>query len=561
MKRLLILSMVLAFSTVVVFLPANGAEIRLTPKDDIQKVLDAAQPGDTIILEPGVYYQSLNITKGGAEGKPITLKAAKGGTAIITGAPRPEELKLVFEPYKEGVYRAAVPWQVRRPVLADGLPLYQYKSLDDMLKRKGSRNPDVPAPEDSFYYGDGYLYVRLEGGKDPNKAQIEIGRPNVNGNIRIKANDVVIEGLQLRMGVTVGLEAFGNRIVIRDCYVTGAATGISIHGEYNIVEYCEVAGPVRHNPWVSKAWIGWEYNYGNGIVCSGPAGRAPVIRHCIVYNSFDGIECPTTTSWVVNNWREIAFNLLIDNNDDAIELDTTADRMLCTRVHHNIFINNFVTLSLCAVEGGELLIDHNIAYNSDDTFPWGTLFKLGTPWNPNTPAKGWAVIHNTFVNCAPQSDFRWFGEKIINHINVLFANNIFYVVHGSIVDQALKGVIWGTNLACGPAAAPGKLPNSIYAKDPGFQNWNPLDFRLRADSPAVDAGGPIPEPWAKRLKEITPAFKHEVRGKAPDLGALELGETWQFEKPGPRWALSWRDIPSRPPFPKDFDPLWAGFQK
>jgi hypothetical protein len=74
----------------------------------------------------------------------------------------------------------------------------------------------------------------------------------------------------------------------------------------------------------------------------------------------------------------------------------------------------------------------------------------------------------------------------------------------------------------------------------------------------VNAGVSIPEPWAERLKGITPAYSHGARDKAPDLGALELGETWKFEQPGPRWG-SRKDIPSRPSFPKSFDPSWAGF--
>ena len=52
--------------------PAAGAEVQLTPDDDVQKALDAAAPGDTIVLDDGVYFQNLVITCGGAEGKPIT---------------------------------------------------------------------------------------------------------------------------------------------------------------------------------------------------------------------------------------------------------------------------------------------------------------------------------------------------------------------------------------------------------------------------------------------------------------------------------------------------------
>ncbi len=56
-------------------LPAAGAERQLTPADDIQEALDAAKPGDTIVLADGVYYQNVAITHGGTVGKPATLRA------------------------------------------------------------------------------------------------------------------------------------------------------------------------------------------------------------------------------------------------------------------------------------------------------------------------------------------------------------------------------------------------------------------------------------------------------------------------------------------------------
>ncbi|MCX6997954.1 MAG: hypothetical protein NTV49_12925 [Kiritimatiellaeota bacterium] len=62
-----------------------AAVVELAPGDDIQKALDRAGPGDTIVLKDGVYYQSLLIARGGTPGKPVTLRAAHGGAADISG--------------------------------------------------------------------------------------------------------------------------------------------------------------------------------------------------------------------------------------------------------------------------------------------------------------------------------------------------------------------------------------------------------------------------------------------------------------------------------------------
>jgi len=71
MKQFIVVT---ALAAAMVF-PAVGAEVQLTPDDDVQKALDAATPGDTIVLDDGVYYQNVVITRGGSEGKPITLRA------------------------------------------------------------------------------------------------------------------------------------------------------------------------------------------------------------------------------------------------------------------------------------------------------------------------------------------------------------------------------------------------------------------------------------------------------------------------------------------------------
>ena len=92
MKRLVALTALAAAAA----FPAAGAEVQLTPDDDVQKALDAAAPGDTIVLGDGVYYQNLVIARGGTEGKPVTLRAANGGAATLSGAVPPDQGKLKF---------------------------------------------------------------------------------------------------------------------------------------------------------------------------------------------------------------------------------------------------------------------------------------------------------------------------------------------------------------------------------------------------------------------------------------------------------------------------------
>lgn len=62
------------------------------PLRRIQEAADRAAPGDTILLQPGIYADPVRFDHGGTEGKPITLRAAERWKAILDGARRHDSL-------------------------------------------------------------------------------------------------------------------------------------------------------------------------------------------------------------------------------------------------------------------------------------------------------------------------------------------------------------------------------------------------------------------------------------------------------------------------------------
>ena len=61
--------------------------VRVSPRaGSLQAVLDAAEPGDRIVLAPGIYRESVIMRRSGTADAPITIEAECKGTAIITGA-------------------------------------------------------------------------------------------------------------------------------------------------------------------------------------------------------------------------------------------------------------------------------------------------------------------------------------------------------------------------------------------------------------------------------------------------------------------------------------------
>jgi hypothetical protein len=598
MERLMRHVICLTFFLTAVALPAAGDDVQLTPADDIQKALDAAKPGDTIALKDGVYYQSVVISRGGTPGKPVTLKAANGGGATISGAVPPERAKLKFELVEGDLYKAAVPHRVWW-VMVGPRNLVNYGNLSYLGQSEfpnqsgGGLKRCVP---EGFAWQDGMLYIRLEKKANPNDAAIEISRltgghtsaepefakrihwaPDTGfdvpgtghlfsetlGLITVKADHVVIEGLRLHMGVGSAVIVHGNDVAVRDCYITGSHIGIyqpdvvklpphESPGHRPIgranrtargltVEYCEYNAFPGYELCRRGFWGGLYAANISGVFMN-YGGPRSAVRHNWIYDSSqdhlqprgNGTRSPADAS-------EIAYNLIQNCADDPIEFDSATPMNL--RVHHNVILDGMCLLSLCPVMGGGLTIDHNIFYNSPENgirnCPW---LKLGTPWGKGLPTRDVRLIHNTVVQ--PHGIFQWFA-KDIGYENNILENNILYVAKSQDWDVA-DFPLSRHNLYCGPRVDPKHIPEIIHGDQP-FVSMKPMDFNLRPDSAAVDAGAAGKD------------YHHKAGGKAPDLGAIELGETWEFPRPGPRWVKS-NEIPNRPRIPASLPPKWVGLE-
>lgn len=58
----------------------------MKPFRTITRGAEAAKPGDTVLVHPGVYRERVSPPRGGAPGKPITYRADKLGTVFIRGS-------------------------------------------------------------------------------------------------------------------------------------------------------------------------------------------------------------------------------------------------------------------------------------------------------------------------------------------------------------------------------------------------------------------------------------------------------------------------------------------
>jgi len=71
------------------YVATNGSDINpgtnAQPWATFSKAMTILQPGDTLLIKDGTYYQSLDVTISGTAGNPITIKAENDGQAIVDG--------------------------------------------------------------------------------------------------------------------------------------------------------------------------------------------------------------------------------------------------------------------------------------------------------------------------------------------------------------------------------------------------------------------------------------------------------------------------------------------
>lgn len=106
------------------------------PFEKIQAAADIAEPGDTVLVNPGVYYESVTLRKSGTKEKPIIFKAVKNGEydTVITAANRQiREGNVVWKCEDEDLQLYSIPYpRNTSSVLYNGARMLGYTSLEEL---------------------------------------------------------------------------------------------------------------------------------------------------------------------------------------------------------------------------------------------------------------------------------------------------------------------------------------------------------------------------------------------------------------------------------------------
>jgi hypothetical protein len=585
----------------------DAATTVVSRDENIQEAINAATPGDTLLIEDGTYHECLVIDR------PLTLRAVNPGKVTVTNR-HPGPVRWERDESRPGIwYCEGITWPVHR-LLVNGIQAFDYRNKTNFDERtcgpfwsktwQEGRQPYLVPPYS--FAGDleqGRLWLRLPDDRDPNTLVIDFNGRRLDGTtlvqkdlgtawnqqeivrisasepsgpitmwyggtpeaptdgrqivlpkgcgviISIQADDVTIEGLRIHMAPTVGVEVNDSRrVVIRDCFFSGFQYAINTgyRCTHLTVTQCEMDGGqlVTVGGHRDVNLLMWDHStYVNPVKFN---GTGLTFTHNYVYEGYDLFH-PRGRHKDYPNIpdipSEVAYNVWHWNVDNVFEFDGVEAR-LQMRVHHNLVISRRDAVAFTTTENGApLTVDHNLFWPGG-----GHIIKLTGTGRTN---RGVRFVHNTLFTGAHASTAPFEDSIFENNIMISPADRT-----DGWTPEPL-GSFFPTRFNLIPNAARFMKGFQGLAGDPKFGRTPETFFIPEPGSPAIDAGRSNPE-----------YHQTNVTDGRPDLGAVEAGSTvadWrkEFGRCGPSWITADNAetlAPNRPKWPREIDRRWGGLE-
>ncbi|BCJ94211.1 sugar hydrolase [Anaerocolumna cellulosilytica] len=538
------------------------------PWRTIQKAADTMVAGDTCIIRGGTYRETVTLLKSGTSTKPITFQAYKGETVTVSGA----DTVIGWTKYSGSIYSASMTGSLgtKDQIFVNGQMQTEARwpnstTLDPLnpvlgIADSGSSKSIVDAKltqAKGYWVGKTLWCVPGPGYKSYNSTITasapgtitfdEIGvaaaagdRYYITGNLQdldsagewyfdTKTNRLYLWAPGGADPNTITVEA-KKRIYAFDLsacsYIN--VTGINIFGatiRMSGSNYCKVSNMtaeyISHDTDVTK-------QYSTGIFMSGSYNE--VSNSTLTYSSGNLISIQGTGNKVINN---------LIHEADYSAADLPAIYLLGANhlISHNTVYN--AGRHIIFVPTQNSCIQYNNLYNAGKlTKDCGILYEFG--WD----GQG-TVIHHNYIHDNLAQNYSGSGIYLDNgskgyivHHNVVWGNytgirlntpSNFNLIYNNTTYSNGNVGYWGRDFASDMYGD--RIFNNIFTTSftlPGIQTGgnnitegtNPIfvnpsayNFRLRPNSPAIDAGVVIPG--------ITDGFI----GLAPDIGAYEYGGT------------------------------------
>ena len=346
-----------------------------------------------------------------------------------------------------------------------------------------------------------YLWAPLGG--DPDAYEVEIKHReeafDLNGHSHISIIDVDMRGGDLDMSGSSHILLQGSTIQMPDYGFgpegSGGLRSLIVDGDYNTIrdnEFDGVHGTTvflegSNNEIINNYFHDIGYNNVNGAAVNLRAGSA---ENLISHNTITRVGRAAiggATERAVIQYNDFSQVALTSYDVGAIYFANNS--LGGTEIHHNVFRDisgDKVTGIYADNYSTDLLVHHNLMY---DLSPWGGKINL------------------------PTGFMLWFNNTIYNS-GVVDAWAPAFASESSLGSRFYNNIFSSLDADFFAAADQSEASNNLQTTSSShFVSAATKDFRLVPGSAAVDTG------------RVIPGITTSYAGSAPDIGALELGES------------------------------------
>ena len=495
-----------------------------TPLRSIQRGANLSQPGDLVLIQPGIYRESVTVPRSGTGTQPIVFRGTGPGV-ILDGADAAIAAGVSWTAVGNGVYSYTAGFPTGH-VVSDQGRLYRYDSVS-ALQSLGAGAP-------GGFTSDGTtLSVKFADGSSPADRALHVARFedgfSLNGVSHIR-----IENLEIRhygagdYGKGVYLR-YTSSVTVRRCRIHDVeAAGVWIKGgAMNLVEDNEI--------WDTSIF-GWPWGFSKGssaentgVLFTDDVGRGNVIRRNTMHGTFNGIgPCGSSGPAAgVSNETDVYENLLYEHTDDGMEPEGYCSNV---RFWRNTIRDAHMVFAVAPAAPGPTYFVRNVGYRFGNTRTsqqdgyTASALKINSGYS--TPVGPVFLYHNTFATDAPNTD----AMALLNPGASTFLrsrNNAMAATQYALykVNPVLLDWNWDDLYTTDPSrfvswqgtryralselqAATGQELQGL-AVDPGFRNLAGGDLTLSTGSALIDRG------------VLIPGINEGFSGQAPDIGAFE----------------------------------------
>ncbi|MFC2076668.1 FlgD immunoglobulin-like domain containing protein [candidate division KSB1 bacterium] len=510
------------------YVAPNGSDLATgteeNPFQTIGKAEAISRSGDVIHVLPGIYRETVRITRSGGATAYIAYRAEGDGVILDGADPVFEYVDTVdnWGAVSNGVYRANIDYQTGYVGVHDHR-LYHYESLSAL--------GDLEVGPPGGWYQDPStkrLYVKLTSGDDPDARPMEVAKLNYGFNMT-STHHVIIDGFEIRYfggdsrGRGIYMDSANNN-VIENCLIHGVMEGVLIRR--NIAEN----NLIRDNTIYDTSIYNWDWDdvkaheeENSAISSSGGGGN--VIKGNTIFGFFNGIAPAVWSELGIelfNHDMDIYENEVYNIGDDCLEPEGTCINI---RFWGNWLHDSFCPISIAPITLGPCYIMRNVIFNYKYT-----AFK----YNVNAPVttRGPCLIYHNSI-CVPADGI---NGIVISPTSVAWSyqryrNNVFFATRYAMEDMMGPGpglsfdyntwftssstsyIKWNDTRYSSLAefrAATGHEAHGLGV-NPWFVDYQGGNLRLRSNSACIDAG--------QRMANINDGYA----GSAPDMGAFEYG--------------------------------------